>query len=157
MAEVERRAAGAPLIASQSDIENLPALLGRLGDDVMRLVDTKLSLVKVELKEDASFYARNAAVTAVGGVIAAIGFALVNVAVAFFITTLFGSDDPGRVAQRFGPTSYGWGFLITGVVYLVIGGAIILVMKNRMASYNPAPTTSLEEIRKDKQWLKNEM
>jgi len=157
MAEVERRAASAPAAAPQSDIENLPALLGRLGDDVMRLVDTKLSLVKVELKEDASFYARNAALTAVGGIIAAIGFALVNVAVAFFISTLFGNDEAGRVAQQYGPTSYGWGFLITGVVYLVIGGAIVLVMKNRLASYNPAPTTSLEEIRKDKQWLKNEM
>jgi hypothetical protein len=30
-------------------------------------------------------------------------------------------------------------------------------MKNKLAGYNPAPTTSLEEIRKDKQWLKNEM
>jgi uncharacterized membrane protein YqjE len=157
MAEVERRAAAAPASAPQSDIENLPALFGRLGDDVMRLVDTKLSLVKVELKEDASFYARNAAVTAVGAIIAAIGFALVNVAIAFFISTLFGSDDAGRVAERYGPTSYGWGFLITGVVYLVIGGAIVLMMKNRLSSYNPAPTTSLEEIRKDKQWLKNEM
>jgi uncharacterized membrane protein YqjE len=156
MAEVERRAA-APLAQPQSDMENLPALLGRLGDDVMRLVDTKLSLVKVELKEDASFYARNAALTAVGAIIAAIGFALVNVAIAFFISTLFGSDEAGRVAERHGPTSYGWGFLITGVVYLVIGGAVILMMKNRMASYDPAPTTSLEEIRKDKQWLKNEM
>jgi uncharacterized membrane protein YqjE len=155
MAEVERRAA--PAAEPQADIENLPALLGRLGDHVMTLVDTKLSLVKVELKEDAAFYARNAALTAVGGVVAAIGFALVNVAIAFFISTLFGSDDAGRVAEQYGPSSYGWGFLITGVVYLVIGGAIVLVMKNRMAAYNPAPTTSLEEIRKDKQWLKNEM
>lgn len=155
MAEVERRAAAAP--APQSEMENLPALLGRLGDDVMRLVDTKLSLVKVELKEDASFYARNAAVTAVGAIIAAIGFALVNVAIAFFISTLFASDEAGRVAERYGPTSYGWGFLITGVVYLVIGGVIVLLMKSRLASYNPAPTTSLEEIRKDKQWLKNEI
>ena len=95
--------------------------------------------------------------TAVGAIIAAIGFALVNVAIAFFISTLFASDAPGVAAQRYGPTSYGWGFLITGVVYLVVGGVIVLVMKNRLASYNPAPTTSLEEIRKDKQWLKNEI
>ena len=89
MAEVERRRADAPA-ASQAavDMENLPALLGRLGDDVMRLVDTKLSLVKVELKEDASFYARNGAFTAVGAMVALIGFALLNVAVAFFISNL---------------------------------------------------------------------
>jgi uncharacterized membrane protein YqjE len=156
MAEVERRRADVPAASQPAvDVENLPALLGRLGDDVMRLVDTKLSLVKVELKEDASFYARNGAFTAVGAMIALIGFALVNVAIAFFISTLFAND--GGVAERFTPTSYGLGFLITGILYVVIGGVIVLVMKNRLAAYNPVPTTTLDEIRKDKQWLKNEM
>ena len=156
MAEVERRRADVPAASQPAvDVENLPALLGRLGDDVMRLVDTKLSLVKVELKEDASFYARNGAFTAVGAMIALIGFALVNVAIAFFISTLFAND--AGVAERFTPTSYGLGFLITGILYVVIGGVIVLVMKNRLAAYNPVPTTTLDEIRKDKQWLKNEM
>ena len=157
MAEVERRRADVPAASQPAiDVENLPALLGRLGDDVMRLVDTKLSLVKVELKEDASFYARNGAFTAVGAMVALIGFALLNVAVAFFISNLFASDA-ATTAERFTPTSYGLGFLITGVIYIVLGGLIVLVMKNRLAAYNPVPTTTLAEIRKDKQWLKNEM
>jgi uncharacterized membrane protein YqjE len=156
MAEVERRRADAPLAQPAIDVENLPALLGRLGDDVMRLVDTKLSLVKVELKEDASFYARNGAFTAVGAMVALIGFALLNVAVAFFISNFF-ANDAATTAERFTPTSYGLGFLITGVIYIVAGGVIVLVMKNRLSAYNPVPTTSLDEIRKDKQWLKNEM
>ena len=154
MAEVERRRADVP--ATAAELENLPALVGKLGDDVMRLLDTKLSLVKVELKEDASFYARNGAFTAVGAMVALIGFALVNVAIAFFISNFFGHET-GTVAERFTPTSYGLGFLITGILYVVIGGVIVLVMKNKLAAYNPVPTTTLEEIRKDKQWLKNEM
>jgi uncharacterized membrane protein YqjE len=158
MAEVERRRVDVPAtVEPQTEIENLPALFGRLGDDVMRLVDTKLSLIKVELKEDASFYARNGAYTAVGAMVALIGFALVNVAVAFFIANFFGSNAAGAVAQKFGPTSYGLGFLITGVLYIVIGGIVVLVMKKRLADYNPVPTTTLDEIRKDKQWLKNEI
>ena len=157
MAEVERRRADAPAVSQPAiDVENLPALLGRLGDDVMRLVDTKLSLVKVELKEDAAFYARNGAFTAVGAMVALIGFALVNVAVAFFISNFF-ANDAATTAERFTPTSYGLGFLITGVLYIVIGGVIVLMMKNRLAAYNPVPTTTLDEIRKDKQWLKNEI
>jgi uncharacterized membrane protein YqjE len=156
MAEVERRRVDLPATAQPaSDIEQLPTLFGRLGDDVMRLVDTKLSLIKVELKEDAGFYARNGALTAVGAMVGLIGFALVNVAVAFFIANFFGSD--AGAAQRFGPTSYGLGFLITGVVYMIIGGIIVVVMKNKLAAYNPVPTTTLDEIRKDKQWLKNEI
>jgi len=157
MAEVERRRADVPAASQPAiDVENLPALLGRLGDDVMRLVDTKLSLVKVELKEDAAFYARNGALTAVGAMVALIGFALVNVAVAFFISNFF-ANDAATTAERFTPTSYGLGFLITGVIYIVIGGVIVLMMKNRLAAYNPVPTSTLDEIRKDKQWLKNEM
>jgi uncharacterized membrane protein YqjE len=157
MAEVERRRADVPAASQPAfDVENLPALLGRLGDDVMRLVDTKLSLVKVELKEDASFYARNGAFTAVGAMVALIGFALLNVAVAFFISNFF-ANDAATTAERFTPTSYGLGFLITGVLYIVIGGVIVLVMKNRLAAYNPVPTSTLDEIRKDKQWLKNEI
>jgi uncharacterized membrane protein YqjE len=154
MADVERRRADVPAPAG-FDLENLPTLLGKLSDDVMRLVDTKLSLVKVELKEDASFYARNGAFMAVGAMVALIGFALLNVAVAFFISNLFA--DEAAAAERFGPTSYGLGFLITGILYVVIGGVIVLLMKNRLAAYNPVPTTTLDEIRKDKQWLKNEM
>ena len=107
------------------------------------------------MRLDASFYARNGAFMTVGAMIALIGFALVNVAVAFFISNFFAND--AAAAERFGPTSYGLGFLITGILYVVIGGVIALVMKNKLAAYNPVPTTSLDKIRKDKQWLKNEI
>ena|SRR5215207_3311690 len=154
MSELERRAtAAAPARAgeyTQADIETLPGLFGRLGDDVMRLLDAKLGLLKVELKEEAASYGRATALMAVGGVVAAIGFALLNVAVAFFVTRLFfESFTP--------PISYALGFLVTGALYLVIGGAIALVMKNRLSSLSAAPERSLEELRKDKQWLKNEI
>ena len=157
MAELEKRAAAVPAPQAQAEIERLPTLLGRLGDDVMKFVDSKLSLVKVELKEDAAVYARGAAMIALGGVIAAIGFALVNIALACFVSLLFASDEPGAVVQRYTPKSLGWGFLITGLVYLIIGSVIAYLAKNRLAAHNPVPTASLEEIRKDKQWLKNEM
>lgn len=150
MAEIERRMADTPATTdSQADIEMLPALFGRLGDDVMKLLDTKLSLVKVELKEDAGIYARVSAIMAVGAVLAAVGFALVNVAVAFLVSKLFTFDDPRL--------NYALGFIITGALYLVIGGIIIVTMKNRLAARNAVPNRSIDELRKDKQWLKNEM
>src|SRR5215210_8989491 len=84
--------------------ESLPSLFTRLGDDVMQLFDTKMSLLKVEMKEEANAYARSGAMIAVGGIIAAIGFALLNVALAFGISTLFGNTDlsqPARYAIGF--------------------------------------------------------
>ncbi|HYO64217.1 MAG TPA: phage holin family protein [Pyrinomonadaceae bacterium] len=155
MAELERRAA-APVrardeqaLATQSDIEGLPALVGRLGDDVMRLLDTKLSLVKVELKEEASAYGKGAAGVGAGAVVATVGLVLALVSLAFFVSTFFTFDRQ--------PLNYALGFLITGVLFLAIGGAIALVMKNRLAKINPAPERTLEEFRKDKRWLKNEV
>ena len=38
--------------------ESLPVLVGRLGDDIMQLFDTKVSLLKVEVKEEVNEYAR---------------------------------------------------------------------------------------------------
>jgi len=158
MAEAERRVTASPAVSAQPgqvDIESLPSLFGRLGDEVMKLVDTKLNLIKVELKEDASVYARNSAMLVLGGVVATVGLALILVAVACFVALLF--DNDGGAATRYTPMSYGLGFLITGLVIAAVGGVLAFVAKNRMASYNPAPTASLEEIRKDKQWLKNEI
>ncbi|HEX8180416.1 MAG TPA: phage holin family protein [Pyrinomonadaceae bacterium] len=157
MAELERRgAAAAPARTDEvrtptvvNDLDHLPAMFGRLGDDVMAMLDAKLGLIKLELKEEASVYTRTVAMIAVGGVLAAVGFAFLNVAVAFFISKLFASFGA--------PISYALGFLITGALYLIVGGGIIMAMKSRLSAHSPAPARSLEELRKDKQWLKNDI
>jgi len=136
---------------TRNGTENLPTLLTRLGDDVMQLINSQLALFKVELKEEASTYARGAAMIAVGGVVATIGFALLNVAIAFGVSTLFSSANFSQ------PASYALGFVVTGVFYLLIGGIVVLVMKSRLAKQPVMPPRTVEELRKDKQWLKSEL
>ena len=148
MAELERSTAAAPTVHSQTDIESLPALFGRLGDNVMTLLDTKLKLLKEEVKDDASAYIRGAAMIAVGGFIALVGLAFVNVTLALFVSQLFSFSQP---------VNYALGFLIMGALYLAIGGVLVITMKNRIAARNPVPERTVEELRKDQQWLKNEM
>jgi uncharacterized membrane protein YqjE len=131
--------------------EGLPNLLSRLGDDVMQLINSQFALFKVEVKEEASAYARNAALIAVGGVIATIGFALLNVAIAFAVSTLFARANFSQ------PASYALGFVATGVFYLLVGGILALVMKNRLAKQQLVPPMTVQELRKDKQWLKSEL
>jgi uncharacterized membrane protein YqjE len=135
----------------KSDNESLPALVSRLGDDVMQLFDTKLSLLKVELREEANEYARNGLMIAVGGIIAAIGFALLNVALAFGISTLFAGVDLSQ------PAKYAIGFITAGVLYLIVGAIIVSMMKNRLAKQKLVPDRTVAELRKDKEWLKNEL
>jgi uncharacterized membrane protein YqjE len=137
--------------SAPAETESLPSLVGRLGDDVMQLFDTKLSLLKVELKEEANVYAKGAVTVAMGGIVAAVGFALLNVAIAFGVSTFFAQTSLSQ------PARYALGFVITGLFYLVIGGIVVLATKSRLAKQGLVPNRTVEELRKDKQWLKNEL
>lgn len=143
--------ATSPALASPKTDESLPTLFGRLGDDVVQLFDTKMSLLKVELKEEVNEYARDGIMIGVGGIIAAIGFALLNVALAFGISILFADFDLSQ------PAKYAIGFVSAGVLYLLVGGILISSMKKRLAKQSLVPDKTVEELRKDKQWLKKEL
>lgn len=144
-------ATAATAIATKVENESLPTLISRLGDDVVQLFDTKVSLLKVELKEEANAYARGGIMIAAGGVVAAIGFALLNVAVAFGISTLFSETNLTQ------PARYAIGFVTAGVLYLIVGTVIISIVKSKLAKQTLVPDRSVAELRKDKQWLKNEL
>jgi uncharacterized membrane protein YqjE len=140
-------------VSTRSEIEQLPTLFSRLGEDVMQLFNSQLALFKVEIKEEANAFARGAVMIAVGAVIAAIGFALLNVAVAFGVSTLFAQANL-NLSQ---PASYALGFVVTGVFYLIVGAILVAVMRGRLAKQQLVPVRTAAELRKDKEWLKNEL
>jgi uncharacterized membrane protein YqjE len=131
--------------------ESLPNLISRLGDDIMQLVNSQLALLKVEIREEANAYARGAAMIAFGAAVAVVGFALLNVAIAFAVSTLFAKANFSQ------PASYALGFLATGGFYLIVGAIVVLIVKNRLAKQNLVPKRTVQELRKDKEWLKNEL
>ena len=149
MAAIAPRAHTAVPVTRQED--SLPTLFSRLGDDVMQLFDTKISLLKVEVKEEVSDFVRSGVMIAVGGVVAAVGFAFLNVALAFGISTLFAGTNLSEPAQ------YALGFVSAGALYLIIGAILVAVMKNRLSKQHLVPDRTIQELRKDKQWLKNEL
>ena len=136
---------------SRNENETLPTLFSRLGDDVMELFNSQLALFKVEIKEEAGVYARSIAAIMVGAVIAVVGFALLNVAIAFAVSTLFAQANFSQ------PASYALGFIVTGAFYVLLGVVVVLLMKNRLAKQALVPQRTVAELRKDKQWLKNEL
>src|SRR5215211_5640130 len=66
-----------------TDDESLPAMAGRLGEHIVTLLDAKLTLLKLEIKEDITGYARSGLSIGVGGLLVVVGFALLNIAFAF--------------------------------------------------------------------------
>lgn len=136
---------------ARGDADSLPNLFSRLGTDVMELLNSQLALFKVEIKEEANAYAKGAMMVGVGAAITAIGFALLNVAIAFGVSTLFAQANFSQ------PASYALGFVITGVFYLLLGGIIVMAIKSRLAKQELVPRRTVEELRKDKEWLKSEL
>ena len=135
----------------RADTEGLPNLFSRLGEDVMELFNSQLALFKVEIKEEAIAYARGITMIAVGAVVAVVGFALLNVAIAFGVSTLFAQANFSQ------PASYALGFVVTGAFYVLVGAILVMLMKNRLAKTELVPQRTVAELRKDKQWLKNEL
>jgi uncharacterized membrane protein YqjE len=133
------------------DSESLPALFLRMADDLTQLFDTKLALLRVEIKEEVSTYARGAVMIVIGGVVVVIGFALLNVAIAFLIAAAFGSLNLSQ------PVRYAIGFIITSLIYLIGGGIVIFIAKDRMARVGLVPKRTIAELERDKEWLANEV
>jgi len=129
--------------------EDLPSLFTRLTGELTQLFDAKLDLLKAELKKEANAYAVGAIFILAGVIIAMTGFALLNVAIAFLISMLFDATHWSPAAR------YGLGFIITALVYLIIGAVIIVVAKNRLAKERVVPK-SAAELRRDKEWLKKQ-
>jgi uncharacterized membrane protein YqjE len=132
---------------SERPDQSLTTLFRRLTDDLTELFDAKLQLLKTELREEASSYASGASLIVGGAVIGLIGCAVLNVGIAFFVSRLFDSVDLSPAVR------YGLGFIITALLYLVIGAIIILVAKRRLAKQRIIPERSALEFKRDKQWL----
>jgi uncharacterized membrane protein YqjE len=131
--------------------QSLTTLFSRLTDDLTGFVDARLQLLKTELKEEASSYAGGASLILGGAVIGIIGFALLNAGIAFLVSTLFNSADLSQAVR------YGLGFVITALLYLVIGTIVIVVAKSRLAKQKMIPKRSALELKRDARWLQEEV
>ena len=131
--------------------ESLPSLFARLTDEFTQLFDAKFDLLKTELKEEISAYAAGVMLVIAGAVVAIVGFALLNVAIAFLISLFFDAANWSPAAK------YGAGFIITAFIYLVIGAVVLIVGKDRLARQRIIPKRTAMELKRDKEWLKEQI
>lgn len=144
-------AAGENIQRIEQTSKDLPSLIEQLAGDVGKLVDQKVRLLKLEIKEEVQAYVRGSIAILAGVIVAAVGFALTNIALAFAISTLFANTTLSQ------PARYALGFVITGALYLVLGATAILIAKNRLAKQGIIPRRTVHELEKDKEWLQNEI
>ena len=131
--------------------ESLPALFAKLVDELTQLFDTKLTLLRVEIKEEVATFTRGAVIILIGGVVVLVGFALLNVALAFLMSTIFEGSNFSQAVR------YALGFMITSLIYLIGGAVTIVITKNRLARLGIVPKETVAELERDKEWLQNEV
>jgi uncharacterized membrane protein YqjE len=118
-------------------------LFRQLAQDSATLVRQEMALAKAELRDNVKSVARDTAKIAVGAVLAGVG-ALVLVA---FLVLLLG-DAVGK---------YWAGALIVGVLFVAIGGFLVMNAMKRLKQDTIAPEQTLQTLKEDKQWLQSEM
>ena len=117
-------------------------LVERLLSDVGALLDQKLTLLTIELKNEGAVVVRHLLVALVGAVFATLGLLQLSIAAALWIGAAIGS----------GPGGYG----IIGLVFVLGGGSLLAAMRGRLEKQHLLPRKTLQEFRRDAQWIKDE-
>jgi uncharacterized membrane protein YqjE len=125
------------------DAPPLGELLRQLAQDSATLVRQEVALAKAELRQNVRSLVRDLAMVAVGAALAVTG-ALVMVA---FLVILLGA--------MLG--NYWLGALIVGLLFLSVGGVLLMVNLRKLGREELAPTRTLETLKEDKQWLQSEI
>ena len=121
MAEAANGYARAPEHAGRVD-DDLTALLARLGEDVVTLVDSKLGLLKLDLEAQVRGYARDAFMRVVAAVIAAVGVGLFAAGLAFVVVWFLPASLDPLLARALACAAIGTLAIGTGAIVLS-GGA----------------------------------
>jgi uncharacterized membrane protein YqjE len=126
------------------DNHNLRNTIRELGEQLRNFLNTRLELLKSELKENI----KDSSKAAVYGAIA-----LVLVLTAYLLLTL---AVVALVAVAFAGNAYAWFFAlaIVGFVWLILGGAIAMVAKREFRGL--APQHTLRVLKQDKIWIEEE-
>jgi uncharacterized membrane protein YqjE len=118
-------------------------LFRQLAQDSATLVRQEMNLAKAELKSNVQAVARDAAMVAVGGILALVG---ATVLLAFLVVAVGDALD-----------NYWLGALVVGLLFLLAGGILAMTSLKKLKHEEVAPTRTLETLKEDKQWLQSEI
>ena len=127
-----------PPDTGRSILSLIEELLGK----TTRLLDQKLTLLRLEVEESVGTLLRHLAVLIAGSVVAGLGLVLASFALALWIGDLLGSAPAG--------------FAIVAGAFLVIGVVVIAVrLKRGVGPRRLVPERTVKELEEDTRWIKS--
>lgn len=123
--------------------EGFTDLLRELADESASLVRQEVNLARLEMKETAAAFAKDAVRLGIAAGLAVAG----GLALTAFLVLVIGNLLNG---------AYWAGALIVGVVFLLIGGLMAKSAVNDMKKIDVRPEQTIETLGEDKRWLQRE-
>ncbi|MET0850247.1 MAG: phage holin family protein [Candidatus Rokuibacteriota bacterium] len=118
-------------------------LVDRLIREVGTLLDQKAALLSLEIRQQLSAALRGLVTMAAGAVLAAAGLLLLGMAAALWVGAFIGSEAGGYGA--------------VGVALAIVGGGVIAVTRRQFTSRAIKPEETMQELRRDAKWIKDEL
>ncbi len=131
--------AGPTHSSSRSDDRSLSELLADMSNQLKVLVSKEVELAKLEVKDQVTKGSKAAALLAAAGVAGLFGLLLVSFAAAWGLAAVI-------------PT--GFAFLIVGLVFLGVAGALFGKGRKQAAEVSPAPEQTMRTLKEDVQVAK---
>lgn len=141
--EVERR----PPPAEDRSIMDL---VRSLADDTRTLFRQEVALVRAEMSEKMEVYQRSMVSLVIGAVFLLAAVLIVLWAVNMGVTALFSNFVDPAIAVWLAP-------LVLGIIVALIGYAMLKGATSRMKAEGVVPEQTLETLRDDKNWVKEQV
>jgi len=129
---------------AQSGFGALSDLVRRLTADLGTMIGLKIDLLKAELKESISGYLKDSVWLAAAAVMGLFAFVFLNLTLMFGIAALLPFSTPVNLLL---------GALAITLLYAIGAGVILMMVKKHFANRTIVPERSVEEMKRDKQWL----
>jgi len=117
----------------------LGELLHRLVSEIGELIDQRITLLRLELKEQVSTAVRDLGLVLLGAVLATLGMLLLLLALGFWVGGLMGSTAGGLA--------------LIGAVVIVAGALAVMLALQELRRQRLVPETR-EELRRDAKWIR---
>lgn len=125
--------------AAGSDGPSLGELVATATRDLSTLVHKEIELAKLEISGEVKKAGLGAGLFGGAGFLGFLATIFLSIALAFGIGYF---------------TGLGWGFLIVGVLYLLLAGVFALIGKRQIAKLGP-PARTIETVKDDIAWAKH--
>jgi uncharacterized membrane protein YqjE len=130
-----------PAGAAQQTEGSIAGLLQEIVGNVQGIIRSEVRLAKAEVREDATSMGKAAGMLAAGAVLGIYALGILLLCIVYALN---------------GPLPDWAAALIVGLVVAAIAGILVMVGINRVKSVNPAPDKTMDSVKEDIQWVKQQ-